>query len=216
MAKCPKCRQRKAKRPCPALDESLCNLCCGQLREKEIDCPRDCPYLEKHKSYQTLRDTGKKAAPLPHSLSPEEDILRDERMAWLALHIEAPLKAVAERNTSFTDRDALHALEYALKKVQRGKRILVIDERATEPPDEMGEMIIQSMDRCRYEKKIILPDEHLVYSAEDRIKCLERILLAARYLSQDRSGGRQYIQALLDRFAQIKNHSLANTPDFVD
>lgn len=42
---CPSCRQRKPRRPCPALGASICPVCCGTKRLVEIKCPPDCGYL---------------------------------------------------------------------------------------------------------------------------------------------------------------------------
>ena len=42
---CPQCRQRRARRACPALKEQICAVCCGTKRLVEIRCPPDCPYL---------------------------------------------------------------------------------------------------------------------------------------------------------------------------
>ena len=43
---CPLCRQRKAKRACPALGQDICPVCCGTKRVTEINCPATCIYLE--------------------------------------------------------------------------------------------------------------------------------------------------------------------------
>jgi hypothetical protein len=42
---CPSCGQRKARRSCPALRQTICSVCCGTKRLKEIACPDDCPHL---------------------------------------------------------------------------------------------------------------------------------------------------------------------------
>jgi len=42
---CPLCRQRPARRSCPAKGFQICTVCCGTLRQREIACPADCPYL---------------------------------------------------------------------------------------------------------------------------------------------------------------------------
>ena len=42
---CPSCNQRKARRACPALAQTICTVCCGTKRLVEIRCPSDCVYL---------------------------------------------------------------------------------------------------------------------------------------------------------------------------
>lgn len=42
---CPLCRQRKARRGCPALTQTICAVCCATKRLTEIPCPADCGYL---------------------------------------------------------------------------------------------------------------------------------------------------------------------------
>ena len=42
---CPSCNQRKARRACPALAQTICTVCCGTKRLTEINCPPDCGYL---------------------------------------------------------------------------------------------------------------------------------------------------------------------------
>src|SRR5688500_6672434 len=42
---CPVCAQRKARRACPALGQTICTVCCATKRLVEINCPPDCPHL---------------------------------------------------------------------------------------------------------------------------------------------------------------------------
>ena len=119
MTKCSKCNKRKAKRLCIALGENICSLCCGLLREKEIHCPPNCTFLEKHRAYQEKRIVEKRQPVPSKNITPEEDILNDERMAWLAFHIEAALKEYSEKKTSFRDKEAILALEYAKEKIEK-------------------------------------------------------------------------------------------------
>jgi len=42
---CPLCRQRKGRRACPALQQTICPVCCGSKRLTEIACPSDCVHL---------------------------------------------------------------------------------------------------------------------------------------------------------------------------
>lgn len=203
MVKCPRCTTRKAKRNCPALGQSICQLCCGRLREKDISCPQDCSHLAAHRSYQEKRSASKKQSTL-RRLRPEQDILRDERMAWLTLHIEAPLKLMAERDRAFTDRDCLGALRYALEKIKRESGRLILPQAELQPPHETGDAIFKSIEACRYEKKIILPDEVTAYTRDEKLKCLERVILSVETLSGEDLGGRAYIDRLMERFSKIK------------
>jgi hypothetical protein len=93
MAKCKKCGQRKAKRHCPALGSDICNLCCGVLREKEIHCPPQCSHLAQHRPYQEKRILEKKETPRSRREIAKDDIASDDRMRWLLVNAEAPLKS---------------------------------------------------------------------------------------------------------------------------
>src|SRR5262249_3552340 len=42
---CPLCHTRKPRRLCPALQQTICPICCGTKRLTEIHCPDDCVYL---------------------------------------------------------------------------------------------------------------------------------------------------------------------------
>lgn len=48
---CPQCGQRKGKRACPALDETICPVCCATKRLVTIRCPRDCAHLASAKAH---------------------------------------------------------------------------------------------------------------------------------------------------------------------
>jgi len=208
MTKCSRCEQRKAKRYCPALGNSLCSLCCGILREKEIHCPPNCIYLAKHKPYQEKRILEKKETSPSKDFAAEKDISKDERLAWLAFHIEAPLGEYAQREKAFTDKEALMALEYAKEKINKGESLIHIPGRETGPKNEIGEAIYLSMEKCRYEKEIILPGEIQSYKKEEKIKCIEQIILSVKFWAKGNFEERNYIQQLIARFAKIKELAL--------
>jgi hypothetical protein len=207
MTKCSKCKKRKGKRYCVALGDYLCSLCCGLLREKEIHCPQNCSFLTKHRPYQEKRIIEKEQASVIKKTSPEEDILNDERMAWLVFHIEAPLHEFAEKRESYTDKEALLSLEYAREKIDKGKKLFVSPQEEMKPRNEIGEAIYQCIENCRYEKRIILPGETGIYKREEKLKCLERVMLAVRSLAKGNFEGRNYIQQLITRFARIEELS---------
>ncbi len=207
MAKCVKCNKRKGKRYCAALGDYLCSLCCGLLREKEIHCPQTCSFFEKHSTYHEERVIEKKQGSVPKRILPEEDILRDERMAWLAFHIEAPLMEYASRKETFTDREAFLSLEYAREKIEKEKRLLFMPEERSQPKNEIGEALYQSIERCRYEKKIIIPGAAAKYTQDEKIRCLERVMLTIQLATGGDLEGRRYLEQLIHRFTRMKQLS---------
>jgi len=191
MAKCVRCRQRKAKRRCPALAGDLCPLCCGQHRNRDIPCPADCPYG---------------AVPTPDR---EQDIFQDERLVWLTYTIERTLRALAENSPAFADQQAVQALEYAQAKLLRSRQVLILPGEIVQRPSEAGEAVFLSVEKCRYERRIILPGSQAAYSQEEKGKVLEHILQAARSQASDSSNGRSFLDGLLARHRRAEEMSRA-------
>jgi hypothetical protein len=48
---CPLCRSRKERRFCPALQQTICPVCCGTKRLTEIQCTDDCAYLSSAREH---------------------------------------------------------------------------------------------------------------------------------------------------------------------
>ena len=206
MAKCAKCETRKAKRHCAALNADLCPLCCGTLREKDIQCSYGCPYLVRHRSYQEKKAVDKSRLSRPKRIPPGEDILQDERMAWLAFHIESIIRDHAECQAELVDRDVLLALEDALEGIEKKAALIFLPGEPLKPMRPLAADIVHSMESCRYERRIILPGMPDTYSSEDQRRCLERIILSVRIAAADDFDGRSYLQNLQDRFSSLSSH----------
>jgi hypothetical protein len=68
---CPSCGQRKARRACPALGQTICSVCCGTKRLVEIECPEGCPHLtvaREHPAAQVKRQQERDVAMLLPSI----------------------------------------------------------------------------------------------------------------------------------------------------
>jgi len=207
MALCERCRKRKAKRTCIALGQSLCPLCCGKLREKEITCPPDCSFLQAHRPYQEKRIISKKNDLPNRRMSPNQDPLKDERLAWLALHIEIPLRDHADKNPDFRDKDALLAIEYARNKIQKERALVLISDEKPIRKNQLGDIILQNAHNCRFERKIIMPGDMPSYSGEEKIQCMDRLILSIRHLMQNDLDSTAYLFQLAERFSQIQNYA---------
>lgn len=213
MAKCLKCDKRKGKRHCPSLGQSICSLCCGQLREKEIHCPPSCSFLAQHKSYQDQRVLEKRHAERPKAFSHETDLLSDERLAWLVFNIEIQIAQFAGKEIDLVDRDALLALEYAREKVEKEKGLIIVPDSRLQPKNDLGEVIFQSLQQCRYEKKIILPETIQTYKKEEKIRCLDRVIFAAKQIAGAHIQGQRYLMQLIER--QAKLNELSQQPKII-
>lgn len=200
MALCPKCRKRLAKRSCPALGSRICQLCCGTLRGRDIHCPPACPHLAAHRPYQEKRIIERKPARAERQA--KEDILRDDRLAWLAFQIEAALMRHAEGHAEYTDTEALLALESAHEKTLKGSGRLIIPGESLRPVNEAGESVIQAVETCRYRASAILESGADGYKKEEKIACLERVALGVRLNLEAHPEGRTYLEDLARRFAQ--------------
>lgn len=88
--KCMLCGTGPAKRYCPALDKTLCPVCCAKGRLKSIACKEDCRYLEGVE-YQESRDKERTIRGLmekvPHG--EHDDIFQDPEAAMIAYGFES-------------------------------------------------------------------------------------------------------------------------------
>lgn len=207
MAKCTKCAKRKGKRQCPAIGQSICSLCCGQLREKEIRCPASCTFLAQHKPYQDQRILEKRYTKRTRSSAPEADILSDERLAWLAFNIEVPIVHFLEKDVVMADKDALLALEYAREKVKEEQGLIIVPGAELKPKNDLGEAIFQHIQQCKYETKIIFPGVSQTYKKEEKIRCLDRVIYAIKQISGDTPLGQSYLKQLVERFSKLNELS---------
>jgi hypothetical protein len=90
------------------------------LRGKKVSCPKDCDHFRKHTPYRESKNSETES-------SRESDIvLRDERLMWLAVHIEAALDQWASHDPSFSDGAAIQALEWALDETGKDRRLVLL------------------------------------------------------------------------------------------
>lgn len=119
---CPLCRQRAARRACPALGRQICPVCCGTKRLAEIACPSTCGYLaaaQAHPAAVVRRQQEQDLAfitALMKGLTP-----RQKEIAWATLGFVArfnadPLLRLADADVA----DMASSLSATLETAARG------------------------------------------------------------------------------------------------
>jgi hypothetical protein len=130
---CSICEERKEKRFCPAVHGRICPQCCGEQRERTLDCPSDCPYLlqarqqaREHAKAQNERpDEQDREALFPEVEIPEQFLYEREELI-LGLSFALAKSARASRSPgnrslgdrSLTDRDLIAAVSSLAKSYQ--------------------------------------------------------------------------------------------------
>ena len=119
MAKCMVCKMKKGKRNCPALGGTICAQCCGSNKEKEIDCPTDCFFLEKSKKYFSGRQDSQKITDFDREM--ESIIGNEDPYVDVLQNIEAIISKICTKQGN-CDKDVEVALEYLMEmgKTQLG------------------------------------------------------------------------------------------------
>lgn len=179
--KCAHCKQKIAKRHCPALDARICPTCCGRNRLETIDCPPDCVYLG-NVAYQKQMEKEKGVYGLLSDVpSKEDDIFHDKDAAKIAYRFES-FYADCFRQGKFRlhdikVREALVDLYYA--KYQGGEV----------EPDAFTAELFHCHDRIKAE---FPNDEELIGQV------ILRLILSTKRMSGGALGNHSYLTYLRD------------------
>ena len=106
---CPICKQRKAKRFCPAKAETICSVCCGTEREVTVDCPSECPHLITSRQYdQERREIDWSKIPFADTKIPSSFVAAHQQLVAALSFVAC---TYAQANWPLVDADARAALE---------------------------------------------------------------------------------------------------------
>ena len=120
---CPLCRQRKARRSCPALGQQICAVCCGTKRLVEIQCPETCAYLasaREHPPAIVQREQQRDVGALMHTMRNVSE--RQQQLMFLLLGIARryegdPLQSLLDADIAEAARSLASTLETANRGV---------------------------------------------------------------------------------------------------
>lgn len=130
MASCPLCRQRKARRRCPAKGSEICSQCCGTKRRVEIACPPGCVYLGDHAGGWPGRETERRRD--LRRLAPRLQGLDEDqaRLFFLAL---AGINGLRAGRRELDDRLLTQAVSTLRQTVETRSRGILYEHTASDP-----------------------------------------------------------------------------------
>ncbi|MGE5246653.1 MAG: hypothetical protein ACM3SQ_20685 [Betaproteobacteria bacterium] len=132
---CPLCGRRKARRACPALNQTICAVCCGSKRLGEIQCTPDCAYLassREHPPAAAVRRQERDVAALVH-------IARDlnERQSKLLFVVAAfLLRYTPPELQPLIDDDVAEAAAALAATLETSVRGVIYEHRSASLPAE--------------------------------------------------------------------------------
>ena len=179
MAKCASCGERKGNRFCPGLNVSICSLCCGTKREKEILCVGACEYLKKGRDYQLGREIDKK---ISSDLRAETaDVFEMDEVAPFVMGLESFFVDQFYDDKGARDNDIYGALA-KIYAFQKGMILGLEGESKSE------ESIFNKFNEVNRKFSNI--------SAELKARAILRIIRSVRSSSNDVLGNRNYLEMI--------------------
>ena len=128
--KCKICEIRKPRRYCPGVSGDICAICCGNERERTIDCPLECSYLQEAHDHERAPET--KVTDLPNrDIQVTEQFLRQHEPLLqfvLVLLLRSSLETAGA-----ADNDLQEAMEAIIKTYRTLASGLVYDSRPINP-----------------------------------------------------------------------------------
>jgi hypothetical protein len=184
-ARCPLCRERKGRRPCPAKGVSICSQCCGTKRRVEIACPSDCVYLGAHASSWEGRTTERRRDArrlAPHVQSLDE---RQQELFFLGL-----VGLAALRGRMPIDDLVLASAAAAVRKTHETHARGILYEHQAEdlPAQRLVPEIERIFETTTADGRTVRPDD------SDLVAVLGALEACARAFSAEASGPSAFLE----------------------
>jgi hypothetical protein len=126
---CAICKIRREKRHCPGVHGDICAICCGEERERTVNCPFDCEYLELAHRHEALEKKDPAGVPSPDIRITNEFLQKNVQVVMTLQH--ALLQSALEANA--IDNDAKEALDGLVRTYKTLESGLYYESRPTNP-----------------------------------------------------------------------------------
>jgi len=130
---CPSCGQRKGRRACPALGQTICTVCCATKRLVELDCPDDCPHLHaarEHPAAQVRRQQERDVAILLPSI---RHLTERQHQLFFLFH-SAIARHTPQGFTRLVDEDIEQAARAVAATLETASRGVIYEHAASSLP----------------------------------------------------------------------------------
>ena len=202
---CPVCDQRKPRRACPALGQTICTVCCGTKRLIAISCPADCVHLaaaREHPAAIVRRQQEHDVGVLLPTLRPLTE--RQHQLFFLFHSVIA--RHTPEGFARLNDDDVAQAAGAAAATLETAARGLIYEHSAESPTAQ----------RLRGEFQAMLEEvrQHgtTVYDGEAAL-ALRAIEAGARETRSRADGGPTAYLSLMSRLLQVNKAAQAGRSD---
>lgn len=146
MAQCPLCNARKARRPCPALGRTICAVCCGTKRQREIACPADCGYLASSIAHPAAAVQRRQERDL-RFLLPYLTELTEAQYAMLLTFQGLALRHASDSIPPLTDHDVADAANAVAATLETAGHGIIYQHHATGLPAQRLSAVFEEMVR---------------------------------------------------------------------
>ena len=177
---------------CPALQQTICAVCCGEKRLTEIRCPADCVYLATARNYPpaVVRRQQERDAtffvPLVQDLS--------QRQWELLMYLQAVVRTTRPGALPrLTDADVADATATLGKTFETASRGVIYEHQAASIP---GQRLVLAL-QAALKQLTGYPPSALERDAAAVLRRMERVARAAA----SALGGEQAYLDLIDRLA---------------
>lgn len=199
---CVICNSRKEKRLCPAVHDRICPQCCGTEREKSLECPVECGYLQQAHKQEIPR--------APEDLKGEEgfpdvEISRKFYYDWEPLigGLMAMLGSLCAEHPEWHDRDVIDALIAIARNYRRLAESGIIYEETV--PSVVQRAIGTEIQKNIDEYRAVEERQFGAFTLKD--SDVMRVLIFMVRITHPQTTGRPKSRALVERLRATSPHS---------